>query len=80
MRGDAAAGSGGGAVAGQPRGGGQPAISPCAFVPHELSHPFVPEARLVSSCRVGYAAAARARARLSGGRVRGTCQGYRWRP
>ncbi len=29
------------------------AISPCAFVPHELIHPFVPEARLVSSSRSG---------------------------
>ena len=43
--------------------GGQPASSPCALVPHELIHPLVPLARLVSSSRFGKAARPRVRAR-----------------
>lgn len=38
---------------GQARGGGQPAISPCALVPQELIQPLVPLARLVISDPLG---------------------------
>ena len=38
---------------GQLCGGGQPAISPWAFVPQELIHPFVPFDRVVTSFDFG---------------------------
>ena len=39
----------------QPRGGGQPAISPWALLPHRLIQPFVPQVRLVSTNLFGNA-------------------------
>lgn len=47
------------------RGGGQPAISPCALVPQELIQPLVPLARLASSSRFRYAVSTCADARVN---------------
>ena len=61
------------------RGGGQPAISPCALLPQRLIQPFVPQVRFVSTSRRGNACAA-TRARRVGCRstvVGGIGPGYR---
>ena len=63
-------------------GGGQPAISPCALLPHRLIQPFVPQVRFVSTSRRGNACAA-TRVRRVGCRstvVDGTDPGYRRGP